>query len=149
MAPYTIYQDENYYPLEFYTGQKANKCYTQLMKQQEIENPDSPECLERLKQAFQFILDYCRDRGLTLRDYVLNKETPMPCYVEHLKNHKINYYTIHALDIPLHKIEARLLDYIFVDFFNVHYKTKTQFSNSKIMKEFANKAKQKLETKLN
>jgi hypothetical protein len=147
MAPHKIYPDDDYYPLEFYTKQKAIKCYTDYVKQLEIQDPDSPDSLRRLAESLKFVSRYCIENNLQLSEYELNIEGTMPCFVEHLKNHKINYYTLHALTFQKPQIESRILDFIFPDFYLVFQKTKNKFFTSKKMKEFAKQAKQKLETR--
>lgn len=148
MAPHKIYPDEGYYPLKFYTTPKAIKCYTQYMKQMEIQDPDSPESLKRLVEGLKFVFQYCKEKELQLSEYELNIEGTMPCFVAHLKNHKINYYTLHALTFQRPQIESRILNFIFPDFYDVFQKTKNKFYTSKKMKEFAKQAKQKIETQL-
>lgn len=149
MAPYRIYPDDYpYYPLEFYTTLKAIKCYTAFVKQLEIQDPDSSDSLQRLKESLKFVVRYCVENNLQLSDYELNIEGTMPCFVQHLKDHKINYYTLHALTFKKPQIESRILDFIFPDFYEVFQKTKNKFFSSKKMKEFAKLAKQKLENKL-
>jgi hypothetical protein len=65
-----------------------------------------------------------------------------------LKNHKINYYTLHALTFQRPQIESRILNFIFPEFYEVFQKTKNKFFTSQKMKEFAKQAKQKLETQI-
>jgi hypothetical protein len=148
MAPHKIYPDETYYPLDFYTKQKAIKCYTDYVKQLEIQDPDSPDSLRRLAESLKFVSRYCIENNLQLSDYELNIEGTMPCFVQHLKDHKINYYTLHALTFQKPQIESRILDFIFPDFYLVFQKTKNKFFASKKMKEFAKQATNKLETKI-
>ena len=148
MAPHKIYADSEWYPLEFYTGRKAIKCYTQYMKMLEIQDADSPDSLRRLMESLKFVYEYCKVKGLQLCEYELNIEGSMPCFVDHLKNHKINYYTLHALTFSKPPLESRILDFIFPDFYEVFQKTKNKFFTSKKMKEFAKLAKTKLEEKL-
>lgn len=148
MSPHKIYPDDEYYPLEFYTKQKAIKCYTQYVKQLEIQDPDSADSLRRLAESLKFVTRYCIENNLQLSEYEVNIEGTMPCFVEHLKNHKINYYTLHALTFKKPQIESRILDFIFPDFYSVFQKTKNKFFSSTKMKEFAKQAKNKIETKL-
>ena len=149
MAPHKLYPDESYYPLEFYTKPKAIKCYTQYRKQLEIQDPDSPDSLRRLAESLKFVVKYCVENDLQLSDYEVNIEKSMPCFVQHLKDHKINYYTLHSLTFKKPQIESRILDFIFPDFYEVFQKTKNKFFASQKMRDFAKKAKIKLETKLN
>lgn len=150
MAPHKIYPDDEYYPLEFYTKPKAIKCYTQYVKALEILDPDNIESLKRLADGLKFVQNYCQNKGLELKDYELNIETDatMPCFVDHLKNHKINFYTLHALTFEKPAIDSRILEFIFPEFFTVFRKTRNKFYSSKRMKEFAKKAKTTIETKL-
>lgn len=148
-APHKIYPEDAYYPLEFFTTQKAIKCYTQYVKLLEIQDPDSPDSLKRLQESLKFVYQFCKEKNLKLSDYELNIEGSMPCFVDHLKNHKINYYTLHALTFRKPQIDSRILTFIFPEFFEVFQKTKNKFFSSTKMKEFAKQAKQKLETKLN
>lgn len=147
-APHKIYPEDAYYPLEWYTTQKAIKSYTQYVKLLEIQDPDSADALKRLQQSLKFIYNYCKENGLKLSDYELNTEGTMPCFVEHLKNHKINYYTLHALTFQRPTLDSRILTFIFPEFYEVFKKTKNKFMTSKLMKEFAKQAKQKLNNKL-
>jgi hypothetical protein len=148
-APHKIFPDESYYPLEFYTKPKAIKCYTDYVKQLEIQDPDSPDSLRRLAESLKFVSRYCIENNLQFSEYELNIEGTMPCFVEHLKSHKINYYTLHALTFKKPQIESRILDFIFPDFYLVFQKTKNKFFSSLKMKEFAKQAKTKLENKIN
>ncbi len=147
-APHKIYPEDTYYPLEFFTTQKAIKCYTQYVKLLEIQDPDSPESLKRLVDSFKFVYEFCKEKNLKLSDYELNIEGSMPCFVDHLKNHKINYYTLHALTFRKPQIDSRILTFIFPDFFEVFQKTKNKFFTSTKMKELAKLAKLKTENKL-
>jgi hypothetical protein len=149
MAPHKIYPDESYYPLEFYTKPKAIKCYTDYVKQLEIQDPDSPDSLRRLAESLKFVSRYCIENNLQFSEYEINIEGTMPCFVEHLKSHKINYYTLHALTFKKPQIESRILDFIFPDFYLVFQQTKNKFFSSSKMKEFAKRATIKLENKIN
>lgn len=149
MAPHKIYPDESYYPLEFYTRPKAIKCYTDYVKQLEIQDPDSPDSLRRLTDSLKFVAKYCKEKGLQLSEYELNIEGTMPCFVQHLKDHRINYYTLHALTFQKPNVESRILDFVFPDFYQTFQITKNKFFTSKKMKEFAKQAKLKIENKLN
>lgn len=147
-APHKIYPEDDYYALEFYTSQKAIKCYTQYIKLLEIQDPDSADALKRLQQSLKFVFNYCKENSLKISDYELNTEGTMPCFVDHLKNHKINYYTLHALTFQRPTLDSRILTFIFPEFYEVFKKTKNKFMTSKTMKEFAKQATQKIQTKL-
>ena len=149
MAPYKMFPETTYYDLSYFATAKARKAYSLYIKKLELEDPDSVDSLSRLQAGFKFVLRFCEDRALTLEEYVAYCEGSLPCFVEHLKNHHINFYTLHGLTISKINIDSRILDFLFEDFYGVFQKTKNKFYASKKMKEFATKAKQTLKTKLN
>lgn len=147
-APYELYPDESW-DLEFFCKQKAKKTYTTYIKSLEVANPDSKESLVRLQNNLKFVFGFCQEKGLTLDEYVTYCEDSLPYVVEHLKNHKINFYTLHTLGASRLNIDQRVLDFIFDEFDRTYQLTKNKFYNSKLMKEFAKQAKIKLTNKLN
>lgn len=149
MAPHKIYSDGGYYPLEFYTTPKAIKCYTDYVKQLNIQDPDCIDSIYRLANSLKFVTKYCIKNNLKLTDYELNIEGTMPCFVQHLKDHNINYYTLHALSFQRPKIEFDILEFIFPDFYQIFQITRNKFFSSTKMKDFSKQAILKLKTQLN
>ena len=147
-APYALYEDITYQPLEFFATHKALVCYTQYMKQLELDNPDSEQSMERLKASLKFVFGFCREKGLTFDQYKTYSEESLPCFLEHLKQHKINFYTLHCLTFSNPKIESKILEFVIPEFFLTFQKTKNKFFHSKIMLEFSMMAKKKLDDKL-
>jgi hypothetical protein len=147
IAPHKIWQDESHFPLEFYTTQRAIKAYSQYVKAMEVEDPDSDQSMERLKKSFKFLYGFCKEKGLTFDDYGSYVEGNLPCWSEHLKNHEINFYTLHSLALKIN-IENRILDFMFGDFHQTHQHTKNKFYTSKKMKDFATKARTQINNKL-
>jgi hypothetical protein len=139
-APYVIFEDDDYFDLDFFLSSKAKKAYSQYMKKIEIDDPDSEGSLKRLADSLKFIKNFCKEKSLTLENYPVYIESNLPCIVEHLKNHKINMYTLHALGVSKIEVENRILDFIFSDFWITFQKTKNKFYLSKKMKEFAKQA---------
>lgn len=148
-APHEIFPDESSYKLDFYVTQKAKKAYALYMKALELEDPDSRDTLIRLQQSLKFVYEFCAEKGLTFADYGTYCEDSLPCLVDHLKTHKINYYTLHSLGISRLNIEQRILDFIFGDFYGTLQKTKNKFYSSIKMKLFSKQAKIILTNKLN
>ena len=114
----------------------------------DVQDPDSNDSLERLQKSLKFIFGFCKEHGLTLKDYEVYMEESIPTMLKHLKEHKINFYTIHALTFTSPKIESRILDFMFSDFFGTYQKTKNKFFASNKMREFSKQAKIKIEQKL-
>lgn len=146
-APYKVFPDEDYFPLEYFTSQKAKSTYTTYIKMLENENPDSKESLIRLRDGLKFVFDFCKEKGLTFETYPVFSEHNLPCMIDHLKNHKINYYVFHALGVNKVDVEKRVLDFMFGDFYSTLQKTKNRFFSSQRMRSFANQVIQKLKNK--
>lgn len=147
-APYHVFPEDTKYNLEYYTTQKAKKTYATYMQALEIEDPDNPDSLLRVQQGFKFVYQFCKDKGLTFETYPLYVEDSLPCFVDHLKNHQISFYTLHGIGIAKINIEPGILDFIFGDFYKTFQSTKNKFYSSKKMKEFSKLAKTKLNNKL-
>lgn len=147
-APYKIFPDTEYFPLEYYTTQKAKSVYTQYIKSLETENPDSDDSLQRLKDGLKFVYEFCKKHRLTFETYPVFCENNIPSVADHLKNHKINYYVLHSLGITKLNMESRLLEFMFHDFYQTLQRTKNKFFSSSKMKKFAKEATTILNNKL-
>ena len=67
----------------------------------------------------------------------------------HLKNHKINFYTLHALDMDgVVKKQDEILTWVISDFFNLYNKTRVKFISSKLLKDKSKKGIKIIEQKL-
>jgi hypothetical protein len=143
-APYFLYQDVEYFDLDYFTTQKAKKDYTQYIKQIQTMSPDSEESLKRLIQGLKYISNFCKQHDLTLEEYVAYSEKNIPSMLEHLKNHKINFYVLHALGVSKFNIENRILEFMFSDFWKTFQKTKNMYYGSSKMKVLAKKAINKI-----
>lgn len=151
IAPYKVYNDsEAYYDLHFYTTRKALKCYTMYMKQQEIEDPDSDDAIHRMKECLAFVYRYCAENNLTLDQYKQSNVENLPTIIVHLKEHKINFYTLHLLEVDsiIKGVETAILNFIVSDFWNIYSQTRTKFVNSNKLKQKTRKAKKQIQQKL-
>lgn len=147
-APYAIFEDDDYFDLQFYLSSKAKKAYSQYMKKIEMDDPDSENSLKRLVDSLKFIKNFCKEKGLTLETYPLYISDSLPNMIDHLKNHHINMYALHALGVSKIAVENRILDFIFSDFWITFQKTKNKFYLSKKMKEFSRQAIEKVSKQL-
>lgn len=134
-APYEVYSKNEYFDLGFYTTRKAIVAYTQYIRQKETQDADSDGCVDDCKQALKSIYNYCVDNNITLNDYI-NSTLPIPPFLTHLKEHKINFYVLHGLeaDRNIKQIEPELLDFYCKDFYNIYQKTRTKFITSTRLK---------------
>lgn len=147
-APYAIFEDDDYFDLDFYLTSKAKKAYSQYMKKIEMDDPDSESSLNRLVDSLKFVKNFCKEKNLTLKEYPLYIEDALPNMIDHLKNHHINMYALHALGVTKIEVENRILDFIFSDFWISFQKTKNKFYLSKKMKDFSKQAIDKITKQL-
>lgn len=93
-APYHIYMDEEYFPLEYYHSLKATKAYTLFNKKQENMDPDSIEQLNNIKESILFIKRFCTLKNLSPANYITHKTNNEYSFILHLKEHRVNMYTL-------------------------------------------------------
>jgi hypothetical protein len=149
-APYKIYSSDDFFDLKFFTTPRAIKCYVEYMKQLETSSADSEDTINRCKESCSFIFKYCAENKLTLQAYKAAHINSTPLYLLHLKEHKINFYTLHGLNITPNVSEDSLsiLNFMFEDFFETHNKTRQYFIRSTRLKDVIRKALALVEEKL-
>jgi len=137
IAPYKIYGKDNYFDLAFYNTTRALKCYTMYMKDKELSDPDNAETIKTAKECIKFIHKYCTQNNITLSQYKNTIEGTIPVSLQHLREHKINFYTLHSLNIEtkLKQIDNQLLDFIVKDYYQISNTTRTKLAASRILKE--------------
>lgn len=136
IAPYSIYNTEEYFDLQFFCTMRAVKCYSIFVQQRELADPDHETTIKDCKQCCSFIYKFCKDNSLTLSQYknALNGSTPI--VLQHLKEHKINFYVVQGLEIHalLQTIEPQIVNFIINDFFATYNTTKNNFIKSTKLK---------------
>lgn len=150
LAPYKVYSEDDYFDLHFFTTRKALKCYTSYMRKKETQNPDSDSTINQIKECLSFVYNYCLKSNMTLDEYINMKDGNLPLILTHLKQHKINFYTLHLLEVDaiIKSVETPILNFIISDFWSLYTKTRTKFTSSNILKHKARKGKQIIKTKL-
>jgi hypothetical protein len=98
-SPYTIYKDTPYFDLQFYTTQKAIKCYTIYIRLMQNKLPDDKDQLEFIKDSLVFIKDFCIEKNIFLRDYFNFKIGETPAWALHLITYKISIYLLIGLEL--------------------------------------------------
>lgn len=126
--------------------EEAVKLYVEYVKEIDLEDPDTDEAIERVKEGFKFIFNFCKEKELTFDDYLLYCEKVQPSWVQHLKSHEINFYLLHSLQLSKPVLDFELLEFTISDFGIKYAKTKQKFYHSKRMKSFSKKANEKLNT---
>ncbi len=153
IAPYKIYGADNYFDLTFFNTRKAIKCYSLFCKEKQVQDPDGEESINTLKKCLKFIFDFCSDNQITLAQYKVyigdNPQGALPYPFIHLKDHKINFYMLHALNMDTNvKNTPGTLGFVISDFYNLYSKTRVKFISSKYLKSKSAKGLKIIEQKL-
>lgn len=150
IAPYAYYGKGEYIELQYFTTPRAIKCYSLYIKQKEVDNPDSNRIIEASKEAASFIYKFCRQENLTLSEYKTCIQGNIPAILLHLKEHKINFYTIHALSCEkiIYSVDKDILDFIIENINSIMLTTRNNFQKSVRLKHTMRKAFAIIEEKL-
>ena len=145
-APYEVYSKDEYFDLKFFNSRKALKCYSLYMKEREMSNPDNEDTIETVKEGFRFIAKYCIRNSLTIEEYTEHYTNNMPTCLLHLQEHRLNFYTLHALEVEsiIKTVERDVLDFIVKDFKSLFALTRTKYLGSTILKSKAKETKDKV-----
>jgi hypothetical protein len=131
-APFDYYGSDNYFDIHFFITPRAIKCYSLYAKKKETQDPDNDGTIANCKECCSFIYRYCKENNLTLHDYknIINGTTPL--VLQHLRDHKINFYTLHGLQCEktIRQVEPDLLDFFISNFENLLNDTRINFQRS-------------------
>lgn len=98
-APYTVYQGESGFDLDFYASQKAIKIYSMyLKKQMQSLLPDDEYHLKQISKGLKFILTFCKENKIKLEDYISFKEGVQSSFIIHIKERKISLYNLFGFE---------------------------------------------------
>jgi len=150
MAPYKYYGPVGYFDLQYFTTVKAIKCFSLYQRQKETQDPDNDDTINECKAACSFIYKFCVDNNLTLEEYKTYTSGSVPDLLQHLKDHRINFYTIHGLNCEksINRVEVDILNFIIKDFTDILNNTRINFQKSSKLKHVIRKAFAIIENKL-
>ena len=147
-APYELWQDKKYYPLDYFSKFKAIKAYNLWVEKLFIEDPDNEIVINMVKDGFLFIFEKCKENKLkTIEDYFTLK-TYYPDFLIALSERNINYYNILAInnyDRILKTFPKEDVDFIVTGFYNTVDSLRARYYRSVKLK----KLNEKIITKLN
>jgi hypothetical protein len=134
-APYEVYQDENYFPLDYFTSLKATRAYTLFIRKRDSLDPDNIDQLTNIKQSLKFIYIFCKQHNISPLSYINHMTNNEYSFILHLKEHKINIYTLlgyNDFERNLKKRDAQVVKFIIGDdLYNNISSLRTKFFNSK------------------
>jgi hypothetical protein len=138
-APYFVY-NEKYFDLKFYTSQKAIKTYTTYQNKFLMEQPDHDQSIQKIKDSFEFIFYFCKEKGITLDDYAsfLSENNKFHDFLLHLKDRKISLYPLFIfrnVDKIISQYDKEIKDFVFGETFqNLNFYRTKYYSSSKAKK---------------
>ena len=95
-------------------------------------------------------LPICKENNLTLHEYknIINGTTPL--VLQHLRDHSINFYTLHGLqcDKTIRQVESDLLEFFISNFENLLNETRINFQRSIKLKVIVREALSIIENQL-
>jgi hypothetical protein len=149
-APYEIYSDEQYFDLSYYTTLKATKAYTLFMKKKELLDPDNEEQLKCIIEALKFISSFCREQHINIANYIEHQTGTSPSYILHLKEHRVNVYSLFgfsSFERSIRSQDPELIKFILSeDFLNTLSTFRLKFFTSKKAKTLVELGIQKIKT---
>lgn len=95
-APFKIYENEGYVPLQFYCTQKARKAYTIYKQQKQLQYVDSDEHINKLKESLKFVYKFCKENNKKVSEYLTIENQSYPIFLQHLKENKIDIYLLYG-----------------------------------------------------
>ena len=147
-APYELWKDKKYYPLEYFARFKAVKAYNLWIEKLFFEDPDNEIVINMVKEGFLFIFEQCKKNNLQTIEEYFTLKTYYPEFVVALSEHNINYYNILAIsnyDKILKSFPKEDVDFIVTGFYNTIDSLRARYYKSAKLK----KLNEKIITKLN
>jgi hypothetical protein len=108
-APYRIYEDQDYFNLNYYTSQAGIRAYILLLKEMDDQSPDNDFQIEFIRDSLEFIKQYCIENKIELSKYLQHIESITYVWAVHLAEHKISPFVI----IGFKYFNIPVYDYIF------------------------------------
>jgi hypothetical protein len=107
-APYEVYKDEEHFPLNFYTTQKAIAIYSTVQMQKKEELPDTQDQIADIKKSLKYIASTCLRDKLTLSEYCSKKEGYTYKQFIDYNNKLINIYVL--IKLPFFETQLNSLN---------------------------------------
>ena len=135
-APYFVY-DENYFDLKFYLSQKAIKSYTLYNDKFLLNNPDDEKTLSKMQESIKFIYNYCKEKDISIKDYLTIKEGEYNVFLKHIKNRDIIIFILFAFsnfEKVVGSIDTDIKNMYSSNFSRLNYIRTKYYSSSKAKK---------------
>lgn len=150
-APYIVYEDENYFDLDFYLTQKAIKTYNLYRRKKTFSEPDSDIQKKAVKDGLVFIYKFCKTKNFDIDDYFNHKDGAINTIFVHLKQKNISIYNCLAYDNfqkILNDNNYELLEFMLGDTISKISIFRTKFYSSKDCKNISKEGLKIIKEKL-
>lgn len=140
-----------YKDLGFFATSAALKLYTQSSKLNELKSPDSDISIEHTKTALLFIAKFCKQNDISVNNYLDSRSASHYNYVVHLKEHSVNFYSIHCFEkngYVMNKEDKELVQFLIPNFDKLYNLTKVKYLNSKKLRQTATLILSKIKEKV-
>ena len=87
-----LYQDVEYFGLEYFSSMRAVKAYSLYKKQIFIQDPDQQ--IESVKESLRFIANFCVENKIQFYQYSNFRTSDTFAWLTHYKQNKINVYSL-------------------------------------------------------
>ena len=151
-APYELWKDKEYFPVDFYIKPGAIKAYTTYKTQLQQQNPDLDESLEYIKKSLLFIGRYCEENKISINDYISNKIGSTYTWMKHIRNGSISPYVIFGfnyIDDIMSNTPMDERSLLLGEFANKFYHFKEKYNKSKLAKQLVTIGLNRIKNKLN
>lgn len=117
-SPFSLYPDEDYFPIDFFSKQRAIKAYSMYIKDIMRSDPDNTDMLNRIVDGLLFIKEFMNSVGGDANSYTSHGDGEVPTFITHLKENRFPIYVLYDMpgyDEAIKKIPNDLLKFIFGD----------------------------------
>lgn len=139
-APYVVYEDEDYFDLDFYLTQKAVKSYNLYRRKKTYSEPDSEIQKKAVTDGLMFIYRFCKDHNLSIEGYFNHKDGAINTIFLHLKQKNISVYNCLAYEnfqTIMNQNNYELLEFMLGDVVSKISIFRTKFYTSKACKKIS------------
>jgi hypothetical protein len=141
-APYKLYNDVEYFDLNYFASPRAIKSYTIYKQFLTKTSPDSQQ--EEVKESLIFISRFCLQNKIQLHDYShYSENTAEKNWVYHIKENKINPYSLMEFEnifTYINEMPQDTREFLLGDFGKNYMEYRQKYINSEKLKPFLSKA---------
>lgn len=94
LAPFKVYPNAEFFPLEYFAGMGGVNAYTIYMKQIQEMPPDSEEQIDFISKSLKTIGSFCIKHNIPVEKYSSFKTGITYDWMKHVKRHEVSIYAL-------------------------------------------------------